>query len=85
MGKSASVFEQQVTASSLAMLENNFHASTSTIQVAATNMVDANNGLTNSNVFEDVPVLSQQDRVEAAEEAIEEYLPQDDGGDGWLT
>ena len=48
-------------------------------------MVDANNGLTNSNVFEDVPVLSQQDRVEAAEEAIEEYLSQDDGGDGWLT
>ena len=48
-------------------------------------MVDANNGLTNSNVFEDVPVLSQQDHVEAAEKAIKEYLSHDDDDDWWLT
>eukprot|EP00579_Thalassiosira_antarctica_P006221 CAMPEP_0201903700 /NCGR_PEP_ID=MMETSP0902-20130614/55613_1 /ASSEMBLY_ACC=CAM_ASM_000551 /TAXON_ID=420261 /ORGANISM="Thalassiosira antarctica, Strain CCMP982" /LENGTH=323 /DNA_ID=CAMNT_0048437757 /DNA_START=718 /DNA_END=1689 /DNA_ORIENTATION=- len=82
--KSASVFEQQVPASSLATLENNFRASTSTFQVTTTNMVD-DTGLMNSNVFEDVPVLSQQARVEAAEKAMDEYLSQDDGGDGWLT
>jgi len=80
----ASVFEQQAPASSLATLENNFRASTSTFQVTTTNMVD-DTGLMNSNVFEDVPVLSQQARVEAAEKAMDEYLSQDDGGDGWLT
>ena len=37
------------------------------------------------NVFLDVPVLSKEDRVKAAEIAMEEYLSQDDGGDAWLS
>eukprot|EP00984_Skeletonema_dohrnii_P004593 scaffold1624_cov114-Skeletonema_dohrnii-CCMP3373.AAC.1 len=36
------------------------------------------------NVFEDKPVLSKEDRINAANQAMEEYLEQDDGGDDWL-
>ena len=37
-----------------------------------------------SNVFEEKPVLSKEDRINAANQAMEEYLEQDDGGDDWL-
>ncbi len=37
-----------------------------------------------SNVFEEKPVLSIEDRINAANQAMEEYLEQDDGGDDWL-
>jgi len=38
----------------------------------------------NPNVFEDVPVLSKEERIEAANQAMEDYLSKDDGGDDWL-
>ena len=37
-----------------------------------------------ANVFEEKPVLSREDRINAANQAMEEYLDQDDGGDDWL-
>ena len=36
------------------------------------------------NVFEDRPVLSKEERIAAANQAMEEYLSKDDGGDDWL-
>lgn len=36
------------------------------------------------NVFEEKPVLSKEDKINAANRAMEEYLEQDDGGDSWL-
>ena len=36
------------------------------------------------NVFEEKPVLSKEDKINAANRAMEEYLEQDDGGDDWL-
>jgi len=37
-----------------------------------------------SNVFENKPVLSREERINAANQAMEEYLERDDGGDDWL-
>ena len=52
-----------------------------TVQMAAaTSVIDAN-----PNVFEDVPVLSKEEKIEAAEKAMESYLSKDDGGDDWLA
>ena len=36
------------------------------------------------NVFEEKPMLSKEDKINAANRAMEEYLEQDDGGDDWL-
>lgn len=36
------------------------------------------------NLFEEKPVLSKEDRINAANQAMEKYLEQDDGGDDWL-
>lgn len=36
------------------------------------------------NVFEERPVLSKEERIAAANQAMEEYLSKDDGGDDWL-
>mmetsp|Transcript_37551 Transcript_37551/g.79186 ORF Transcript_37551/g.79186 Transcript_37551/m.79186 type:complete len:566 (+) Transcript_37551:90-1787(+) len=83
----ASVVEPEVVAPSLVTPRHNFRTSTqnSTVQVMATNVVNPNTGLDDSNLFEDVPVMSKHDRVDAAEKAMEEYLSQDDGGDDWLS
>lgn len=37
-----------------------------------------------SNTFEEVPVLSKEERKKAADKAMEEYLSKDDGCDDWL-
>jgi len=37
------------------------------------------------NVFEERPVLSKEERIAAANQAMEEYLSKDDGGDDWLV
>ena len=36
------------------------------------------------NVFEDKPVLSREERITAANQAMKEYLERDDGGEDWL-
>jgi len=36
------------------------------------------------NVFEEKPVLSREERINAANQAMEEYLERDDGGEDWL-
>ena len=85
----ATVFEPQQAAMPTTMPESTFRASADAVeavQVTTTkNVFDVNAGIVNSNVFEDVPVVSERDRIEAAEKAMEEYLSQDDGGDDWLT
>lgn len=71
------MFDQQV---------DTIYASANTIQMTApANTIQMTDTATNPNVFEDVPVLSKRDRIEAAEKAMDEYLSQDDGGDAWLT
>jgi len=84
----ASVFEPQQVDAPLEVPDNIFHSSADAfqaVQMTATNVVDGNAGMVNPNVFEDVPVVSKQERIDAAEKAMEEYLSQDDGGDEWLT
>lgn len=47
---------------------------------------DVNDSTTSHNVVpDDVPVLSNEDRILAAETAMDEYLSQDDGADAWLS
>lgn len=48
---------------------------TSSVRTAVVNVADPN---ANVNVFHDVPVISKEDRIKAAELAMEEYLSQDD-------
>lgn len=55
-----------------------------TVSTIATNVLDTDVGLLNPNLFEDVPVLSKEDRIVAATVAMEEYMNKDDGGDAWL-
>lgn len=57
---------------------------TDTIQTVAI-VADYSEGITDLNVFQDVSVLSKEERLKAAEMAMDEYLSQDDGGDAWLT
>ena len=38
-----------------------------------------------SNVVEEVPVLSKEERREVADRAMENYLNKDDGGEDWLS
>jgi broad specificity phosphatase PhoE len=58
---------------------------TDTTETVAIQVSDSADGIINPNVFQDIPVLSKEDRVKAAELAMEEYLSQDDGGDAWLS
>ena len=37
-----------------------------------------------SNIVEEVPVLSKEERRKAADQAMEKYLNQDDGGEDWI-
>jgi len=47
---------------------------------------DVDDSITSPNVVpDDVPILSKEDRILAAETAMDEYLSQDDGADAWLT
>eukprot|EP00986_Skeletonema_menzelii_P008323 scaffold3470_cov149-Skeletonema_menzelii.AAC.3 len=52
-------------------------AITQEMPILATQEVDPN-------IFKEKPVLSKEDRIDAANRAMEEYLEQDDGGDDWL-
>ena len=61
----SSVFEPQVAVP----------LATSSVRTAVVNVADPN---ANVNVFHDVPVISKEDRIKAAELAMEEYLSQDD-------
>lgn len=82
------VFEQPTIGSLVPSLtsETTIRSAPPKTVMAATNVVvDANAGLVDPNLFEDVPVLSKQDRVDAAEKAMDDYMSQDDGGDGWLA
>jgi hypothetical protein len=58
---------------------------TDTTETVAIQVFDSADGIIDPNVFQDIPVLSKEDRVKAAELAMEEYLSQDDGGDAWLS
>ncbi|KAL3758579.1 hypothetical protein ACHAWU_008333 [Discostella pseudostelligera] len=58
---------------------------TDTTETVAIPVSDSADGIVDPNVFQDIPVLSKEDRVKAAELAMEEYLSQDDGGDAWLS
>lgn len=61
----SSVFEPQVTDP----------LTTSSVRTAVINVLEPNE---NWNVFNDVPVMSKEDKIKAAELAMEEYLSQDD-------
>ena len=62
----------------------NVSLSAAPISTSYTNDVD--NSITSPNVVsDDVSDMSKEDRILAAETAMDEYLSQDDGADAWLT
>ena len=82
----SSVFDQQATTVSPSTTFAAVGTSaTVSIPATATNVHDVDAGLFDPNVFEDVPVLTKNERIDAADKAMQEYLAQDDGGDDWLS
>ena len=62
-----------------------FQARPSETRGTTSNAPNTRTYYTGSNMIEVVPVLSKEERIKAADEAMEEYLNKDDGGDDWLT
>mmetsp|Transcript_23051 Transcript_23051/g.46915 ORF Transcript_23051/g.46915 Transcript_23051/m.46915 type:complete len:567 (+) Transcript_23051:121-1821(+) len=81
-GTSTSLFEPSTTFDAV-----NLQSTTSrkTVATVPRNVAEEKVGFMNPNVFEDVPVLTKEERIEAANKAMEEYLNQDDGGEAWLS
>ena len=73
----SSFFEQTSFGSSLRSMGEE-ETSLNTVSSIVVNVLD------DPNVFEDVPVLSREERIEAANKAMEEYLNRDDGSGAWL-
>jgi hypothetical protein len=81
---SSSLFEP-TSFSSFTMPETLSPTSRTVAPILATSIAEGGFGeQLNPNVFEDVPVLSKEERIEAANQAMEDYLSKDDGGDDWL-
>ncbi len=81
-GTSTSLFEPS---SSFEAVNSQSTASRKTVATVPRNVVEKEVGFINPNIFEDVPVLTREERIEAANKAMEEYLNQDDGGEAWLS
>ncbi len=65
-------------AMSVSMPMEDVHASDNTIQIAASNTMDENAIQLDQKVFQDVPVLFEQDHIQASKMVMEKYLFQGD-------
>jgi len=84
-GANIDAAERDVMPASLPNVSLNVPLSVTPLSISSyTNDVD--DSITSLNVATDnTPVLSKEDRILAAETAMNEYLSQDDGADAWLS
>lgn len=81
-GTSTSLFEPSTSFDTVGLQST---VSRKNVTTTPRNVVEGDVGFINPNVFEDVPVLTKEERIEAANKAMEDYLNQDDGGEAWLS